>query len=119
MAFQLCLPPHLCLIFFSSSFLLFFFFSSFLFLFFFFFLLFFFSYFFLSSFFFSSSSLLSFSFISLQLPFVVLVAFGSYSLLNIGLSLLWFRECPEAFKSLQKEIEEAKKDLGAKGISVN
>jgi len=55
----------------------------------------------------------------LQLPFVVLVAFGSYSLLNIGLSLLWFRECPEAFKSLQKEIEEAKKDLGAKGISVN
>ncbi|KAI8871338.1 dolichol-phosphate mannosyltransferase subunit 3 [Ramicandelaber brevisporus] len=50
------------------------------------------------------------------LPLVGLVSFGAYSLASIGYALLTFRDCPDAFEELQKEISEAKSDLRAKGI---
>ena len=37
-----------------------------------------------------------------QLPLWALVSLGTYSLASIGYQLFIFRECPEAFKELEK-----------------
>eukprot|EP01013_Petalomonas_cantuscygni_P010592 TRINITY_DN23743_c0_g1_i1.p1 TRINITY_DN23743_c0_g1~~TRINITY_DN23743_c0_g1_i1.p1 ORF type:complete len:101 (-),score=8.50 TRINITY_DN23743_c0_g1_i1:197-499(-) len=56
--------------------------------------------------------------ISLHLPFVLLVWLGGYALFSVGRDIAFFRDCPEsAFKSLQKEISDAK--VGLKSLGVN
>ncbi|KAG7571457.1 hypothetical protein FFLO_00640 [Filobasidium floriforme] len=53
------------------------------------------------------------------LPFWVLVTFGAYSLGSLGLGLVRFRDCPEAYRSLMLEISQAKDDLRSKGVTVD
>ncbi|KAI9294291.1 dolichol-phosphate mannosyltransferase subunit 3 [Neoconidiobolus thromboides FSU 785] len=53
------------------------------------------------------------------LPFVALVGFASYSLVNIGYSLITFRDCPEAHEELMKEIDVAITDLRSKNVTVD
>mmetsp|Transcript_29309 Transcript_29309/g.47310 ORF Transcript_29309/g.47310 Transcript_29309/m.47310 type:complete len:95 (-) Transcript_29309:116-400(-) len=48
------------------------------------------------------------------LPLYSLVSFGCYSLAQISWNLLAFREVPEAYISLLKEIDQAKKELSTK-----
>jgi dolichol-phosphate mannosyltransferase subunit 3 len=38
----------------------------------------------------------------IQLPWWLLVAFGSYSLWSLGMGLFTFRDCPEAYEELMK-----------------
>ncbi|TFK70094.1 dolichol-phosphate mannosyltransferase subunit 3, partial [Pluteus cervinus] len=52
------------------------------------------------------------------IPWWLLVSFGSYSLGSIGLALYTFRDCPEAFNELMKEISVAKNELRSKGVTV-
>jgi hypothetical protein len=84
------------------------------------------------------------TYVGLQLPWWVLVSFGSYSLGSLGLGLWSFRDCPEAYAELMhvrlrhfptsipfvaqrvslrcprsQEIQEAKNDLRAKGVTVD
>ncbi|KAI9634284.1 dolichol-phosphate mannosyltransferase subunit 3 [Dioszegia hungarica] len=53
------------------------------------------------------------------IPFWLLVSFGAYSLSSLGLGLLRFRDCPEAYESLLAEISQAKNELRDKGVSVD
>jgi len=53
------------------------------------------------------------------LPWWLLVSFGSYSLASLGLGLWSFRDCPDAYEELMHEINEAKIDLSAKGVTVD
>ncbi|KAM0746752.1 dolichol-phosphate mannosyltransferase subunit 3 [Meredithblackwellia eburnea MCA 4105] len=53
------------------------------------------------------------------LPFNLLVTFGSYCLWELGMGVLTFGECEEAYKELQLEIKEATEDLRAKGVEVD
>jgi dolichyl-phosphate mannosyltransferase polypeptide 3 len=56
---------------------------------------------------------------ALQLPFWALVSFGAYLLFKLGLGVFTFNDIPEAYASLMKEIEVAKKDLRSKGVDVD
>jgi len=47
------------------------------------------------------------------------VTFGAYLLSQIGWSLLFFNDVPQAHASLMKEIEVARKDLKARGVEVD
>ena len=78
-------------------------------------------------------------FLHLQIPWWLLVAFGSYSLWSLGWGLLTFRDCDEAYEELigvsgldlssklcadsslllLQEISLAKADLQAKGVTVD
>ncbi|KAL8286482.1 hypothetical protein RQP46_004499 [Phenoliferia psychrophenolica] len=53
------------------------------------------------------------------LPFNLLVALGSYCLWELGMGVLTFGECGDAYEELRKEIKEATEDLRAKGVSVD
>ncbi|KAJ3287447.1 dolichol-phosphate mannosyltransferase subunit 3 [Rhizoclosmatium globosum] len=53
------------------------------------------------------------------LPLWLLVAFGAYSLASIGYALVTFGDCPEAYMSLLKEINEAKTDLKRRGVQID
>ncbi|KAI8593351.1 hypothetical protein HDU89_002578 [Geranomyces variabilis] len=53
------------------------------------------------------------------LPLWAIVAFGAYSLANIGWALITFGECPAAHASLLREIQAAKSDLRSKNVSVD
>ncbi|KAF7310362.1 Dolichol-phosphate mannosyltransferase subunit 3 [Mycena chlorophos] len=53
------------------------------------------------------------------IPWWLLVSFGSYSLGSLGWGLFTFRDCPEAYEELLKEISLAKDDLRSKGVSVD
>ncbi|KAJ3035371.1 hypothetical protein HK097_004225 [Rhizophlyctis rosea] len=53
------------------------------------------------------------------IPLWLIVSFGSYSLASIGYALFTFRDCPEAHQSLLAEINAAKTDLRARGVSVD
>ncbi|EJD42759.1 dolichol-phosphate mannosyltransferase subunit 3 [Auricularia subglabra TFB-10046 SS5] len=53
------------------------------------------------------------------LPWWLLVSFGSYSLWTLGWAMLSFRECPEAYEELTKEVEQAKQDLRRRGVDVD
>lgn len=52
-----------------------------------------------------------------QVPYLLLVWFGSYALGSISYDMLVFRECPEAADELARQIEIAKADLKARGFS--
>ena len=54
-----------------------------------------------------------------QLPFWALVSFGSYLLFRLGLGVLLFNDVPEAHAELMKEIDMARTELKANGVSVD
>ena len=56
---------------------------------------------------------------SIQLPWWLLVSFGAYSLSSLGLGLLRFNDCPDAYESLIKEIHQAKTELRNQGVDVD
>ncbi|GHJ84143.1 hypothetical protein NliqN6_0545 [Naganishia liquefaciens] len=53
------------------------------------------------------------------IPWWLLVSFGSYSLGSLGMGLLKFRDCPEAYNELLLEISQAKNQLRDQGVSVD
>ncbi|KAF8427928.1 dolichol-phosphate mannosyltransferase subunit 3 [Tirmania nivea] len=53
------------------------------------------------------------------LPFWALVTFGAYLLFSLGLGIVTFKDKKEAYQELMKEIDLAKKELRAKGVSVD
>jgi len=53
------------------------------------------------------------------LPWWVLVSFGAYSLGNIGYHVFRFRDCKDAYHELMAEIQIAKDDLRAKGVTID
>ncbi|CCX32548.1 dolichol-phosphate mannosyltransferase subunit 3 [Pyronema domesticum] len=53
------------------------------------------------------------------LPLWALVTFGAYLLFNLGLGVATFKDTEGAYHELMKEIDEAKKDLRAKGVDVD
>lgn len=44
--------------------------------------------------------------------------FQFYSVFTVLYRVFTFNDCPEAAEELQKQIEEAKKDLAAKGLKL-
>ncbi|KAJ6614867.1 dolichol-phosphate mannosyltransferase subunit 3 [Mycena sp. CBHHK59/15] len=53
------------------------------------------------------------------IPWWLLVTFGSYSLWSLGWGLFTFRDCPEAYEELLREISQAKDDLRSKGLALD
>ncbi|KAF9459682.1 dolichol-phosphate mannosyltransferase subunit 3 [Collybia nuda] len=53
------------------------------------------------------------------IPWWILVSFGSYSLWSLGWGIFTFRDCPEAYKELLGEINQAKNELRARGVTVD
>ncbi|KAJ9116590.1 hypothetical protein QFC20_000523 [Naganishia adeliensis] len=53
------------------------------------------------------------------IPWWILVSFGAYSLGSLGMGLLKFRDCPEAYQELLLEISQAKNQLRDQGVSVD
>jgi dolichyl-phosphate mannosyltransferase polypeptide 3 len=53
-----------------------------------------------------------------QLPLYFVVLYGCYAFFSIGIALVTFRDCPAAAVTLKQDIEDAKKDLAAKGIEI-
>ncbi|KAK4225747.1 dolichol-phosphate mannosyltransferase subunit 3 [Podospora fimiseda] len=53
------------------------------------------------------------------LPFWFLVSFGAWLLFKLGWGMLTFRDTPEAYKELMREIDEAKVDLRRLGVDVD
>ena len=51
------------------------------------------------------------------LPLWSIVAFGAYSLASIGISLCTFRDCPQAFVELDKDINTSRARLQKKGFT--
>jgi dolichyl-phosphate mannosyltransferase polypeptide 3 len=56
---------------------------------------------------------------ALQLPFWALVSFGAYLLFKLGYGLFSFNDVPEAHKELMAQIETARKELRAKGVTID
>jgi dolichyl-phosphate mannosyltransferase polypeptide 3 len=54
-----------------------------------------------------------------QLPWWLLVSFGSYSLSSLGLGLLRFHDTPEAYESLLREVAQSKNELRDQGVEVD
>ncbi|KXS15979.1 hypothetical protein M427DRAFT_123257 [Gonapodya prolifera JEL478] len=52
------------------------------------------------------------------LPLWVLVSLGSYLLWSLGQALFEFRDCPEAFDSLQVDVARAKAELRTRGLPI-
>ncbi|GCB85684.1 hypothetical protein scyTo_0026356 [Scyliorhinus torazame] len=50
------------------------------------------------------------------LPAYLLVAFGCYSLATVGYRLATFNDCRGASEELQTQIQEARRDLAARGF---
>ncbi|KAI5782615.1 dolichol-phosphate mannosyltransferase subunit 3 [Geopyxis carbonaria] len=53
------------------------------------------------------------------LPFWLLVSFGAYLLFSLGWGVFTFKDTEDAYKELVQEIDEAKRDLRAKGVEVD
>ena len=51
-----------------------------------------------------------------QAPLYMVMLFGTYSLASIGVGLITFKDCPEESELLKGEIQEAMKELRAKGV---
>ena len=47
------------------------------------------------------------------------MTFGAYSLSSLGLGLVRFHDCPEAYENLLKEIHQAKTELRDQGVDVD
>jgi len=47
-----------------------------------------------------------------------LVSFGAYLLFKLGWGVFTFNDVPEAHKELMAEIQQARKELSAKGVDV-
>jgi dolichyl-phosphate mannosyltransferase polypeptide 3 len=54
-----------------------------------------------------------------QLPFWALVSFGAFLLFKLGYGVLTFNDVPDAHNELMQQIEQARKELKAKGVSVD
>ncbi|KAI9752522.1 MAG: hypothetical protein M4579_005598 [Chaenotheca gracillima] len=52
-------------------------------------------------------------------PLWALVSFGSFLLFRLGWGVVTFNDVPEAHAEIMKEIDMARKELGAKGVSVD
>ncbi|KAF2473376.1 dolichol phosphate mannosyltransferas-like protein subunit 3 [Lindgomyces ingoldianus] len=52
------------------------------------------------------------------LPFWALVSFGAYLLFKLGWGVFTFNDVPEAHKELMEQIQQARKELQAKGVDV-
>jgi len=50
------------------------------------------------------------------LPLLALLSLAVYAIVSIGMSMLTFRDCPEAAKELEEQVKEAKIALKKKGI---
>ncbi|XP_055904480.1 dolichol-phosphate mannosyltransferase subunit 3 [Eupeodes corollae] len=50
------------------------------------------------------------------LPIILVILFGVYAATTVIYRTLTFNDCPEASKELHEEIEEARRDLIAKGF---
>ncbi|XP_055315567.1 dolichol-phosphate mannosyltransferase subunit 3 [Sitodiplosis mosellana] len=50
------------------------------------------------------------------LPIYLIGMFGGYSVYTVLYRVFTFNDCPEAAEEIQKQIEEAKVDLSAKGM---
>ncbi|KAJ7621210.1 dolichol-phosphate mannosyltransferase subunit 3 [Roridomyces roridus] len=53
------------------------------------------------------------------IPWWFLVTFGSYSLWSLGWGLFTFRDCPEAYEELMREISQARDDLSSRGLALD
>jgi len=53
------------------------------------------------------------------IPWWLLVTFGSYSLWSLGWGLFTFRDCPEAYEELMREISQARDDLKTRGLALD
>jgi len=53
------------------------------------------------------------------LPFWALVSFGAFLLFKLGYGVLTFNDVPEAHQELMAQIEQARKELRAKGVDVD
>lgn len=51
-----------------------------------------------------------------MLPFWALITFGAYLLGRLGLGVMRFQDCDEAYEELKGQIEQAKKDLDKRGV---
>ena len=49
-------------------------------------------------------------------PLLLLVGLALYALTSIGISMLSFKDCPEAAKEIEDQVKEAKLHLRKKGI---
>lgn len=54
----------------------------------------------------------------LKLPFWALVSFGAYLLFKLGWGVFTFNDVPDAHKELVEQIQQARKELRAKGVDV-
>jgi dolichyl-phosphate mannosyltransferase polypeptide 3 len=54
-----------------------------------------------------------------QLPFWALVSFGAYLLFKLGWGVFTFNDVPDAYKELMGQIDQAKTELRAKGVTVD
>ncbi|CCG83385.1 Putative uncharacterized protein [Taphrina deformans PYCC 5710] len=61
----------------------------------------------------------SLQFIVAVSPLWILVTFGAYLLGTLGWNIFTFKDKEDAYKSLLGEIEEAKTELRAKGVTVD
>ncbi|KAF7195460.1 Dolichol-phosphate mannosyltransferase subunit 3 [Pseudocercospora fuligena] len=53
------------------------------------------------------------------LPFWTLITFGAYLLAKLGYGVLTFNDVPEAHEELMGQIDQARKELRAKGVTVD
>ncbi|KAI5844736.1 dolichol-phosphate mannosyltransferase subunit 3 [Tricharina praecox] len=53
------------------------------------------------------------------LPFWVIVSFGAYLLFSLGMGVLTFKDTESAYDELVSEIDLAKRDLRARGVTVD
>ncbi|KAK4165647.1 dolichol-phosphate mannosyltransferase subunit 3 [Cladorrhinum sp. PSN259] len=53
------------------------------------------------------------------LPLWLLVSFGAWLLFRLGWGMLTFRDTPDAYAELMREIDEAKADLKVMGVNVD
>lgn len=53
------------------------------------------------------------------LPWWLLVSFGSYSLWTLGIGILTFRECPDAYYEIISDVNRAKADLRSRGLQID
>jgi dolichyl-phosphate mannosyltransferase polypeptide 3 len=56
---------------------------------------------------------------TLQLPFWAIVSFGAFLLFRLGYGVATFNDVPDAYNELMGQIEHAKKELRAKGVTID